>query len=263
MNLQITRSDPEDEEIIGLTESVCPVCLKKIGARRVKSGDHIYLDKTCLKHGSFRTVIWRGLPSFASWHRVKAAEYPKAVFNQVNKGCPFDCGLCPEHRQQSCCVLLEITSRCNLRCPVCFADAGCADRDQALEDIKSQLQLLFDTAGKCNIQLSGGEPTVREDLPEIIKMACSIGYTFVQLNTNGIRLAEESGYAKELKEAGLSAVFMQFDGLRDEIYEQIRGRRLLNVKMKAIDNCSRHHLGVVLVPTLVPGINTGEIGKNT
>ncbi|HBF36118.1 MAG TPA: radical SAM protein, partial [Firmicutes bacterium] len=108
---------------------------------------------------------------------------------------------------------------------------------------------------------SGGEPTVRDDLPEIIKMAKKMGFPYIQLNTNGLRLAGEPGYAKILKEAGLSSVFMQFDGTKDEIYRQLRGRNLFAVKENAIKNCADNNLGIVLVPTIVPEVNVDNIGE--
>ena len=88
-----------------------------------------------------------------------------------------------------------------------------------------------------------------------------MGFSFFQLNTNGIRLAEDLDYVKALKEAGLSTVFLQFDGIEDEIYEKLRGQKLFQIKQKAIENCGRNSIGVVLVPTLVPGINTDHIGE--
>ena len=250
------------EYIIGKTESVCPVCLKKIPAEKVKVGNDVYMQKTCGEHGSFKTIIWRGEPDFTSWYQVKKAEHPDVCLTQVDKGCPFDCGLCPEHRRRSCCVLLEVTQRCNLQCPVCFADAGTeGQQDPSLADLQVQLQTLWESAGNCNIQLSGGEPTLREDLPEIIAAARAIGYTFFQLNTNGLRLSEDLNYVKALKEAGLSTVFLQFDGTRDEIYQRIRGCSLFQAKTRAIENCARHNIGVVLVPTLIPGINADSVGE--
>lgn len=263
------------EEIIGQTQSVCPVCLERIPAVRVKTGDTIYLRKTCAAHGEFQTVIWRGQPGYETWQRLKRPEYPKVSLTQTERGCPFDCGLCPGHSQQICCALIEVTQRCNLRCPVCFADAGVGasidtdigtktqpdtTADPTLEELLAQLRLIWNTAGKCNIQLSGGEPTVRDDLPELIRAARSLGYTFLQLNTNGLRLAADPGYVQALKEAGLSTVFMQFDGINDVVYRRLRGQNLFEIKQKAIENCAQHHLGVVLVPTLVPGVNTGQIG---
>jgi uncharacterized radical SAM superfamily Fe-S cluster-containing enzyme len=250
------------EQVIGVTESVCPVCLERISAQRIRLGDRVYLRKTCERHGTFQTILWRGQPDFDSWYLVKMPERPKTTITGTDQGCPFDCGLCPDHRQQSCCVLLEVTQRCNLGCPLCFADAGMTSgEDPSREEIGAWYRFLWDTAGACNIQLSGGEPTVRQDLPEIIALGRSIGFSFIQLNTNGLRLAEDPDYAKALKDAGLATVFLQFDGTRDEIYQKIRGRSLLRDKMRAIENCARQRLGVVLVPTLVPDINCDNIGE--
>jgi hypothetical protein len=270
MNFEPDVKNQDVEEIIGLTQSVCPICLKLIPAERVKENDWVFLRKTCGKHGNFKTVIWRGKPDYLSWQRQKKPEYPKVCLTKTKKGCPFDCGLCPSHRQQICCVLIEVTERCNLRCPVCFADAGAEVsnqgraedliKDPTLEELLDRLKMIWNTTGRCNIQLSGGEPTVRDDLPDIIRAARSLGYTFFQLNTNGIRLGEDPDYVQALKEAGLSTVFLQFDGTRDKIYRCLRGRSLFKAKQKAIESCGHQQLGVVLVPTLVPGINTDHIG---
>ena len=120
---------------------------------------------------------------------------------------------------------------------------------------------LFATQGAVNLQLSGGEPTAREDLPEVIEAACKAGFTFVQLNTNGLRLAGERDYAERLRSAGLASVFLQFDGVHDETYRVLRGRPLLDVKMRAIERCAAAGLAVVLVPTLVAGVNDQEVGR--
>jgi uncharacterized radical SAM superfamily Fe-S cluster-containing enzyme len=116
-------------------------------------------------------------------------------------------------------------------------------------------------AGSCNIQLSGGEPTLRDDLPEIIALGIRKGFSFIQLNTNGLRLASEAGYARSLADAGLATVFLQFDGTDDRIHTRLRGRALAAVKAAAVERCGAAGLGVVLVPTLVPGVNTNDIGN--
>ena len=251
-----------DDITSGATESVCPVCLDRIAATRVRVGEDVYLEKTCPSHGSFRTIIWRGAPSYSSWSVSRPVSQPPVCAASVDRGCPFDCGLCPEHRQQTCCVLIEITSRCNLRCPVCFAEAGSPDTgDPDMGTIESWFRMLMESGGPYNIQLSGGEPTLRDDVPEIIKIGRSLGFTFFQLNTNGLRLAEDAGYAKSLKKAGLGCVFLQFDGTTDMVYEMIRGKALLDIKKTAIEHCRDNRIGVVLVPTLVPGINTNDIGR--
>ena len=220
------------------------------------------LVKRCPEHGEFRTVVWRGEPSLSGWSRPKGAVHAGAAHAGTGQGCPFDCGICPEHRQQSCTVLLEVTERCNLACPVCFADAGPRQAcDPTLATIEGWYRNALHKSGPHNIiQLSGGEPTVRDDLPAIIALGRELGFPFIQVNTNGVRLAADPEYAGELKRAGLFSVFLQFDGTDDGIYRTIRGRALLAEKLKAIEHCAASGLGVVLVPTLVPGVNTGNVG---
>lgn len=249
-------------QLLAETESVCPVCLQTIAAQRIAEGDNVYLTKHCPEHGHYKTILWRGLASYLQWgQRGSRAARPPVCETTVKRGCPHDCGLCPDHLQHTCCVLLEVTQRCNIKCPICFASAADDCTDPSLDDIDSWLQLLLAHGSKVNIQLSGGEPTVRDDLPEIVALARSRGFDFVQLNTNGIRLAKEAGYAQRLADAGLDCVFLQFDGVSDKVYRRIRGARLLDIKTAAIERCAGAGLGVVLVPTLVPGINVGEIGK--
>lgn len=244
------------------TESVCPVCLKKIPAEIVSYGDCVYMEKQCVEHGEFQTLIWRGKPDYEDWKNEKIPAVPVRPAKEVNRGCPYDCGLCPDHRQHTCCVLLEVTNRCNLKCPVCFARAGEQKEaeEPSMEEIGAWYDAMMDCGGPFNIQLSGGEPTMRRELPEIIRLGRKKGFTFFQLNTNGIRLASEGGYARELKEAGLNCVFLQFDGLKEETYRRLRGRELLELKKKAIANCKSAGLGVVLVPTVAKGINDDEVG---
>jgi uncharacterized radical SAM superfamily Fe-S cluster-containing enzyme len=243
------------------TESVCPVCLRRVAADRVAEGDNVYLHKTCPDHGHFRTILWRGLPSYEAWAvRNKPPSRPPVCSTSVARGCPFDCGLCPDHRQHTCCVVMEVTTRCNLTCPYCFAAAGGCRPEPGLREIESWCRTLLASGGPFNLQISGGEPTVRNDLPEVIQLARALGFNFIQLNTNGIRLAEGGEFAGRLKRAGLDCVFLQFDGLTDDVYRRIRGRALLQTKLDAIRHCAEHELGVVLVPTLVPQVNTTQIG---
>jgi hypothetical protein len=198
----------------------------------------------------------------ATWKRPKTPSQPPVCFTEVDKGCPFDCGLCPEHGQHSCSALLEITQRCNMHCPVCFADSGSTEiSDPSLETLDAWYRSARHACGDhIVIQLSGGEPTVRDDLPDIIAMGRRHGFSFIQLNTNGLRLAENPAYARQLAQAGLANVFLQFDGTEDAIYLRLRGRTMMEQKRRAIDHAMAAGLGVVLVPTLVPGVNTDNIG---
>jgi len=244
------------------TDSLCPQCLKKVPAFRIREADNVYLVKTCPEHGDFKSIIWRGDPDYASWSRTKPLNHPTVTQTATVQGCPLDCGLCPEHAQQTCCVLLEVTSRCDLGCPVCFASSGeTVMPDPGLDVIEGWFRLLRESVGRCNIQLSGGEPTMRDDLPVIIASGRDLGFPFFQLNTNGLRLASEPGYARQLKEAGLSTVFLQFDGIDDDVHRVTRGRPLRDLKEATVAACAEAGLGIVLVPTLVPGVNTDRIGQ--
>lgn len=246
--------------VLGHTESLCPVCLARIAARRIAEGDDVFLWKRCPEHGAFQAVIWRGPPSFQAWETPRPRAAAPAAASPGGDGCPFACGLCAQHRQHTCCVLLEVTHRCNLRCPVCFAAAGSALPDPDLPSIEAWYRKLLDAGGPFNVQLSGGEPTVRDDLPEIIALGRSLGFPFFQLNTNGVRLARDPAYARRLKEAGLGCVFLQFDGTDDAIHRRLRGAPLAETKAAAIARCAEERLGVILVPTLVPGVNTAALG---
>jgi len=247
--------------VLSRTESLCPACLKRIPAFRVTDGRDVYLEKRCDVHGIFDTVIWRGNPAFETWTRPKLPVRPPVCYADIAKGCPFDCGLCEAHRQITCTALMEVTGRCNLACPYCFAAAGSAPKpDPALDVIRFWFDRVKHAAPGCNIQISGGEPTVRDDLPQIIEIGRRKGFAFIQLNTNGLRLAREKSYAQRLKDAGLSSVFLQFDGISDEVYLRLRGRGLLTEKHLAIARCGDAGLGVVLVPMVVPGVNVEELG---
>ncbi len=240
------------------TYSICPVCLKRIPARLVLRDGNWFMEKTCPEHGAFKTVVWRGAsPALTEWGNYRPPKEDEAGLPD----CPNDCGLCAGHLQSTCCVLVEVTERCNLRCPVCFAESG--ETRSGTEKSVSRLtdDFRFLVAKGCKfIQLSGGEPTVRDDLPEIVGAAKEAGATSVQLNSNGLRLGNEPEYTKRLAEAGLDFVFMQFDGVDDKPYQILRGRPLLAEKLEAIRVCEENGIGVTLVPTVVPNVNNSQIG---
>lgn len=245
----------------GRTKSVCPVCLRVLEAQKTVGEHGIYLNKTCPEHGAFSALIWEGsIKEYFMWNGESSAIDPPVNGKEPQRGCPNDCGLCSAHLRKGCCMLLELTRRCNLECPVCYASAGKGGDDPNIEEIERQYDFLMAHGGPFNIQLSGGEPTLREDLPEIIWLGRQKGFTFFQLNTNGIRLAAEPDYAKSLKAAGLNTVFLQFDGMSDAVYEALRGRPLLREKLAAIENCAAAGLGIVLVPVIAPGVNEEEAG---
>lgn len=244
------------------TQSLCPICLRVLEASIVEEDERAYMLKTCLEHGTFETVLWRGKTPMHEWIRTKERAYIKNPIKEVDQGCPYDCGLCSEHRQHTCTALIEVTSRCNLNCRFCFADAmEGKNKDPKLKQLRFQFESILKTSGRCNIQLSGGEPTLRDDLPQIVRMGVELGFPFIQVNTNGIRMAKDEAYVKALKEAGLNSIFLQFDGVDDAIYEYLRGKALFDIKCQAIENCRKFGIGVVLVPTIVPHVNVCSIGE--
>ena len=241
-------------EIMKETQSICPVCLKIIDATVVKQFDDLYLTKKCEEHGFFKSVIWRGKPSYESWKRPKSPAYPEVPYTKVLKGCPHDCGLCNEHRQHTCTVLIEVTSRCNINCEFCFANAGGNGINPDMETIEMWYRRIIEAGGPYNLQISGGEPTMREDLHEIISMASNKGFTFIQLNTNGINLTNYNYYEK-LKEAGLKSIFLQFNDLTEAGMTSVQGKEGLQDKLKVIENSAKLGIGVILVCTVVPHKN--------
>lgn len=255
-------TQPNKSLLLGETQSVCPICLRRIDAQYVAAGDSVFLKKNCPDHGDFEIPLWEGVSHFHAWRNQQhPAQSPVNPRRKAEQGCPYDCGLCENHLQASCCVLLEVTDRCNLHCPVCFASSGKGNKpDPSLETIERWYDGLLEQGGPFNIQLSGGEPTLREDLPEIIRLGRKKGFSFFQLNTNGLRLADEVDYPLDLAAAGLNTVFLQFDSLNAEACAALRGRDLGADKRLAIEHCALAGLGVVLVPTVRRGINDRELG---
>lgn len=245
------------DRVIRDTRSVCPVCLKNLPAKLVRCVDRqIYLKKECPEHGSFSVPVWRDKADLDLW-----TQYSEPLKAEEGMNCPGNCGICGEHEVGSCCVLLEVTRRCNLKCRFCFANGGAWEDDPDLEETKAAIRDIVRQCGQPLLQLSGGEPTLRDDLPKLVRYAKEAGCSYVQVNTNGIRLAKEPEYAKKLAEAGLDIVFLQFDGTREDIYETLRGEPLLETKLKAIQVCSDLRIGVTLVPTVVPGVNVDNLGE--
>lgn len=257
--------------ILDKTQSICPICQKPIEAFYIEEEGSVQFVKTCPDHGIFKTTAAECISDFAKWIENPVINIPPETAmtkgDSEDKSCPLHCGTCRNHLQTACCVLIDLTDRCNQHCPYCFAKSE-KDADRSgepdLKTIEQKLDLLWELGEKgspFNIQLSGGEPTVREDLPEIIQMAKAKGFQYIQINSNGRRIAMEKGYAQKLKDAGASVIFMQFDGTRDDIYEALRGEPLLEIKKKAIRHCAEAGLAVTLVPTIVEGVNTDNIGE--
>lgn len=248
-------------ELLGETESLCPVCLRVIPARRVADGGDVYLEKSCPDHGPHKVLIWRDAELYHDWGSFGIdLGSPTNRLTDTVRGCPYDCGLCPTHKAETCIAVIELTHRCNLNCPICFANANEPYYEPDHKGIRGMFETLLHATSPCPVQLSGGEPTIRDDLPEIVGMGRKYGFDHIMVNTNGLRIANDVGYLHKLKDSGASLIYLQFDGVTDDIYRYTRGRNLWNIKVQAIENCAQVKIGVILVPTLIPGINDHQVG---
>jgi len=177
--------------------------------------------------------------------------------------CPYDCGLCPEHEQHTCIGLIEVTNNCDLKCPVCYANSGIGE-PLSLKKIDEMLDMYLDSEyGNGEIlQISGGEPTTHPDIIEIIKHARDKKIKYVMLNTNGLRIAEDKDFVKELSQfVGGFEIYLQFDGFDKKTYQHLRGRPLTGIKLKAIENLTKYQIPITLVSTIERGINDKEVGR--
>lgn len=231
------------------TMALCPDCLERIPGTYEAEDGSVYLSRTCPDHGDTDRKVW---DSVEHWQWAERFE-PDA---------PFD----PEGEltvagHHACLAVVEVTQDCNLSCSYCFASSGPGGKQKSAAEVRELLETVREESGTVPVQLSGGEPTVRGDLPELVDEATEMGFDHVQINTNGVRIAEEDGYAEALAEAGATAVYLQFDGLEAETYESIREVNLAETKQEAIAACAAADLSVVLVPTVVPGVNDHEMGQ--
>lgn len=237
--------------------SMCPECLRTIPGEVVAGPEGVFMRKTCPSHGRFECIISSDLEAYERMLRSpRIVQLPKHTAMQVDKGCPDDCGLCPAHEQHTCLAIIEITSRCNLPCPVCLADSHAKGSDLTTEQVASALEkLLHMEGGPTPLQFAGGEPTLHPDLVDIVRTARRLGFNKMEVDSNGLLLARRPALARELKSAGLTGVYLQMDGLDAREHAFIRGRDLTTEKRRAIENCREAGLQVVLSVTIVPGAN--------
>jgi 7,8-dihydro-6-hydroxymethylpterin dimethyltransferase len=242
--------------------SLCPECFAEIPAAYREAGGRIYQEKTCKEHGDFRSLYWHDAGHFA-WTNAMAGPKADEAGMVAGGACGLDgcgpsgCGpeLAPDARR--CLAVVDVTQNCNLACAYCFASSRPGLGEPPRAHVEALLRTVRNQAGVVPIQLSGGEPTTRADLPEIVAFARGLGFHHIEVNTNGIHLGRR-GYAEELRAAGVSAIYLQFDGFG--AHEQLRGAPLDAAKGAAISACRRAGLPVILVPTVVAGINDHQLG---
>jgi uncharacterized radical SAM superfamily Fe-S cluster-containing enzyme len=190
------------------------------------------------------------------------AKEPRWMAVEPARGCPFDCGLCTEHEQHTCLGVLEITSSCNLECPMCYAASAPGGIHLSYDDCCRAIDHLVEAEGRPEVlQLSGGEPTIHPEFLEVFKYACSQPIDIVMINTNGVRLARDPAFLEAVAEwRHRSEIYLQFDSFEDSAYRKLRGEPLIETKLRAIEALGAAAMRTILVCTLQAGVNDHEIG---
>lgn len=247
----------------GQTTSLCETCLETVPAKVIIENGAVYYLKRCLAHGVQKTLIsddlayWRGQKDW-----LKPGDRPLTAQTRTEAGCPFDCGLCPDHEQHSCLAIIEINSACNLACPVCFADAeNVHGAHLPLSVIEGMLDALVESEGEPDlVQLSGGEPTIHPQFFEVLDAVKRRPIRHVMINTNGVRIAQDPAFVQRLASyAPRLEVYLQFDSLNDEALVNLRGARLSRIRQAALEALERVGLSTTLVAVVKRGVNDSEI----
>jgi 7,8-dihydro-6-hydroxymethylpterin dimethyltransferase len=250
----------------GLTNSVCSKCLNKVEAKIIFRDDNVYLIKHCLIHGREEVLIADDIEYYKLCQEfIKPGDMPLKFNTPIERGCPYDCGLCPDHEQHSCLTLVEVTDRCNLTCPICYAGSGASPKlkHRSLEVIERMLDQVVANEGEPDVvQISGGEPTIHPEFFEILDIAKSKPIKHLMINSNGVRIANDRAFVEKLAtyKAGLE-IYLQFDSFESAALKELRGEDLRETREKAIAHLNEFNISTTLVATVKKGLNDHEIGK--
>lgn len=245
------------------TTSLCAACLEPVPAKVIIEDDKVFYLKRCRSHGVQKVLISDDLDYWRAqklW--LKPGDRPLTAQTRTEAGCPFDCGLCPDHEQHSCLAIVEVNSACNLACPVCFADAAdLHGGHRPLAEIEAMLDALVASEGEPDlVQLSGGEPTLHPQFWEILDAVKRRPIRHVMINTNGLRIAQEPEFVARLATyAPRLEVYLQFDSLNDEALMNLRGARLSRIRRQALEALEAVNLATTLVCVVKRGVNDGEV----
>jgi uncharacterized radical SAM superfamily Fe-S cluster-containing enzyme len=247
------------------TLSICNECLKRVDAKIVFQDENVYMLKRCKEHGNQKVLIATDIEYYKNCRNyIKRSETPLKFNMPTHYGCPYDCGLCTDHEQHSCLSIIEVTDRCNLTCPTCYAESSPTyGRHRTLEEIEKMFDIIVENEGHPDVvQISGGEPTIHPDFFKILDIAKTKHIKHLMLNTNGIKIANDEEFTKKLATYMPNfEIYLQFDSFEKEALEKLRGKDLREVRKKAIDNLNKYNLSTTLVVTVQKNVNNNEIGK--
>jgi uncharacterized radical SAM superfamily Fe-S cluster-containing enzyme len=260
-NGAIPEKRTADSVFYELTRSICPECKQLIdGQIHLKDGK-VLMRKRCPDHGWFEALMSSDAEGYVNSLKYnKPGTCPVEFQTEIKDGCPYDCGLCPEHKQHTCLALIEVNTGCNLACPTCFANAG-PGYNLTMEQVEFMLDQFVRTEGDPEVvQFSGGEPTLHPQLFEMVQMARDKCVRHVMVNTNGLRIVRDREWSERLGEAR-PMVYLQFDGFEDETYLKLRGEPLADEKLRIVDRLAELDLDTILVATVERDVNEHEVGR--
>lgn len=251
-----------DYTYLGLTQSLCPKCLRVVPAKVATRNNRVYFLKTCPEHGKIEDFVCSDASYYDRQEFSRPSRKPLYFATEEAKGCPHDCGLCPEHEQHTCIGLAEITTACNLECPMCYAVSGPGGVHWSWETYTGVVDRFIAAEGQPDVlQLSGGEPTIHPEFLRFVEYAYSKPIQVLMVNTNGIRLANDRKLVEELRRfRDRLEIYLQFDGFEKKTSEVLRGEALLEVKKRALENLAAAGIRATLVCTVQHGLNMHELG---
>ena len=248
---------------LGQVTTMCEECLQLVPAKVIRDGDNVYYQKRCSDHGVQKTLVSTDADYFlAAIDYLKPGDLPLQPQTKIDYGCPYDCGLCPDHEQHSCLAIIEVNEECNLTCPVCFANSSPAKNGtRTLAEVEQMLDILVASEGEPDlVQISGGEPTIHPQIMDILKLTMTKPIRHVMLNTNGLRIARDPEFVAELAKLGAGfEVYLQFDSVQSDALKDIRGADLHKIRQQALENLNAHGISTTLVAVIKKGVNDGEI----
>jgi len=245
--------------------SICTTCYRRVDAKIVFEDGNVYMLKRCPEHGFERVLMADDVDYYRRCREVflKPPEMPDHYNTPVKYGCPYDCGLCPDHEQHGCLTLIEICDACNLSCPICYANSGTHRATyRTMEQIERMLDAVVSNEIEPDVvQISGGEPTIHPQFFEVLDAAKKRPIKHLMVNTNGIRIATEEGFAERLATYMPEfELYLQFDSLKCDPLMLLRGADLRSIREKALEKLNKLNVSTTLVVTVERGVNDEEMG---
>ncbi len=233
------------------TEALCPTCLQTIPAIKVQRGSEVWLEKECPQHGKFFVQIAKDAARFFD-KTYDVEGKPFQASTQFNGTCGPDCGWCNAHKQHICTGLIEITEACNLACPICYFGPK-STWHISLDEFEARLQTLLSVEqGHLDVlQISGGECLLHPQFKEILQIALRADIGRILINTNGLNLLRDQDLFKLIKaHKDRVEIYLQFDGFDDEVYQALRGEKLLTQKQEILHRLNEAEVKICLAVTV-------------